>query len=171
VLKKENFMIIGLIGCQLEIAALSVLFAARYKFRPFAFFDHVRKLGELMFPNVDVNSDAKIPMPDGERSVYELLCNMEHKLRTIQPIVFQQNLWLETPDENILVTDILYPADMQRVKMLGGVIIRLRKFGTHDFCTDLRSDYVVEYKASAWKRCEDIFHQLSQESQRKREDK
>lgn len=156
-------MLIGLIGTEMVTIRASNHFEKKFKFRHFQFVEHVRLLCELIF-QFSFHENLNECIPECLFTPNQIVFEIDQFLRNIQPIVFQQNLQVYL-NENVIVSDIFYKEDAERIKELGGIVIRLREQNSiYHVAPLLCSDYVVEFSTNLESRCEEVWLQHQKKS-------
>ena len=151
-------MLIGLIGTSAATTRAVLFLTKHLKFEHFQFLDHVRNLCELIY-NVSFHENKDIPFSHVNITPNEVVLEFDRFLRQVEPHVFQQNLNIKG-QQKIVVSDVFYLEDVQRVKELGGIIIRLReKNEPFAIAPSLCSDYVIEFTTNLEIRILEIVQQ------------
>ena len=155
-------MLIGLIGTSSAANDAARYFEKNFNFRHFQFLDHVKLLCELLYNFSYNENNAHVCVPGFAYSPNQIIAQVDHFLRNIQPFVFQQNL-IVNPFENVIVSDVFYSEDVQRIKHLHGITIRLReKNSPNQISPFLCTDYVIEFDndTNLQARFDEIYHSL-----------
>ena len=156
-------MLIGLIGTTSTADFAASYFEQHFNFRHFQFLDHVKMLCEYLYNFSFNDKQACDRVPGLTKSPTEILAQVDHFLRNIQPFVFQQNLKVNL-FENVVVSDVFYFEDVQRIKELNGFTIRLReKKSKTQIAPFLCTDYVIEFDdlINLQERCDEIYQSIS----------
>jgi hypothetical protein len=148
----KKVMLIGLIGKSATSLQVSKFLEKEFGFQRFEFRTRLGQIVKFAF-DIDTatfENEFDEVLPHVSKSPNQLMYELDWAIRNINPKVFANDL--QPVNHNIVVQDVHFVADVQRIHELGGCIVRLREKGSNVYeqvSPQLLSDYVLEMNLSS----------------------